>query len=412
MERAHAAGVVPTAEQQLQHEARSEAAADGRPRNLTIAGNVAEIRVEGALTKKPDFFSWLFGGGNTTYQQIQQALVVAESDPAVTEAVMRIDSPGGHVDGFFACLDSIKAFKKPLRVVAETACSAAYAIAAVAGGKRDGTGSKKGGGVEATNAAAEFGSIGVAARFFVSDSIVNVTSTEAPNKRPDVRTEEGKDVVRKNLDDVHALFVDAIAAGRGTSAAKVNKNYGRGAVVLAGEAQELGMVDRIARPALRPVEVSDGPSEEEDPIDATRAKPQESVNMTEDEFKKAHPELHKTMIANAVAGERDRVVAHLIAGEMSGDMKTAATCIRDGSAMTMTLQTQYMMAATNRSERYARQGDSDAAGSVVDGGKPQTPGSPAPAAAAAVPQAAAETVDMGDAIVAELDKGRKPKKVA
>ncbi len=51
-------------------------------------------------------------------------------------------------------------------------------------------------------------------------------------------------------------------------------------------------------------------------------------------------------------------------------MKTASASIKDGSAMTMTLQTQYMMSAANRSDVASRQED-DAEASAGDNANAQ-----------------------------------------
>lgn len=118
-------GLVVTAERAKAFEERFTPTAEGMPRNLKIVGDIAEIRVEGVLTKRPDFWSWLFGGGNTTYEQIQQALAIAAADVMVKRVRFAIDSPGGHVDGLFDTLAAIDAFQKPKSVVTSFACSAA-----------------------------------------------------------------------------------------------------------------------------------------------------------------------------------------------------------------------------------------------------------------------------------------------
>ena len=96
--------------------------------------------------------------------------------------------------------------------------------------------------------------------------------------------------------------------------------------------------------------------------------------MTKQELKAQHPELYTSILeegsAAATATERDRVVGHLTMGETSGDMKTAIAAITDGSGMTATIQAKYMSAAMNRNAQAARQADSDAAGAVLDGVKP------------------------------------------
>lgn len=202
---------------------------------LVVAGDVGEIAIVGLLTARPSFVAWLLGVGNTVYSDVQAALAQAAADPTIKRVVLAVNSPGGQVDGLFDCLAALESFTKPISTRASFAASAAYAIASL-GGK-----------ITATGPAATFGSIGVAASFTVDPSQVDITSTAAPNKRPDVSTPEGQAVVRAELDDLHALFADAIARGRGTTVARVNAEFGRGGVVLAAEAKKRGMVDAIAK---------------------------------------------------------------------------------------------------------------------------------------------------------------------
>jgi ClpP class serine protease len=244
MRAARTLGYQPTTEERAKFAAQMQeayAARDGDvPRIMNIAGDTAEVSVEGVLTEKPDCFALMFGGGNTTYEGIRQSLARAESDPSIKKVVMNVASPGGSVRGLFETLGAIEAFSKPITVRASLAASAAYGIAAVAGP------------IEATTAASEFGSVGVACEIYLDDEVVQITSTEAPNKRPDVRTEEGQGVVRGYLDAFHEIFVDAIARGRSAStgekitAADVNAGFGRGASVLAKQSKAAGMIDRIA----------------------------------------------------------------------------------------------------------------------------------------------------------------------
>jgi ClpP class serine protease len=381
------AGFEPTAEQRAEFDSKIVAAREGGlPRNMRVAGDVAEIRVEGVLTKSPDFFAMWFGGGNTTYADIQTALAIAKSDPTVRSAVLYVDSPGGTVDGLFDTLASIEAFKaeKKLTVKAANALSAAYAIAALAGK------------IEAANAAASFGSVGVAVAYYLDDSLVELTNSESPDKRPDLSTEEGKAVVVRYLDAIHELFVDAIARGRGTTSKDVTEGFGRGASLLAGDAKQRGMIDSIAKPALRAL----GGARAEATTAAGGGANTRKTTMNEEELRAQFPQLYAAVFekgkaegsATALAAEKDRVAAHITMGEKSGDMKTALEAIRSGAGMTQELTAKYLAAAMDRATVTARQADSDAAGKAVDG---------APAVAGEGP-----TTDLGDAVVAVL-KARK-----
>jgi capsid assembly protease len=324
-----------SADQLTAHIERAEAAMDGAPRNLRIAGSTAQIDVAGVLTKKPDIFAHFFGGGNTTYSAIQAALAFADASPEVKDIVLAIDSPGGQVDGLFETIAAIQATKKPLRVVANLAASAAYALAAAAGK------------IEASSPSATFGSIGVVATYFLEEDVVEVTSSAAPNKRPDVSTDEGKAVVRAYLDELHELFVEAIATGRGIAAKDVNSGFGGGSVFAAGESKRRGMIDGIKRPQLRAVGPETPPTAEQ----------QENNTMDLKTFKAQHPEHVEALCKEGAASERDRVVAHLTMGEASGDMKTAIEAITSGEPMTATLQAKYLSAGMNRRDQNARAAD-------------------------------------------------------
>ena len=258
--RLYQTGVAPTAKQREEFAAAraarpklaaslpdARAAASSDPENYAVVGSVAQICIAGVLSEEPDFWAWLMGCDGTTYVDIREAFAAAAADPMVKSVILDVSSPGGYTDGLFETLAAIEAFGKPIQVQASEACSAAYALAAMAGP------------ITPKGPASSFGSIGVACSFaFDSDlEIVDVTSTAAPNKRPDPRTPEGKAVIVEQLDAIHELFADAIARGRseatGTkyTVAKVNSGFGRGATMLADDAFAAGLIDKKPKAAKR-----------------------------------------------------------------------------------------------------------------------------------------------------------------
>jgi len=361
LEQAQAAGIVPTAEQQSQFMAfHGSASAQSSSRIMAVAGDTAEITVKGVLTKEPNFLAMLFGGGNTTFPEIINALAEAEANPAIAKVVLAVDSPGGTVAGLFETLAAIEAFSKPIEsVVSDLAASAAFALVASTDK------------ITATNRATSFGSVGIVASFAVDEDVVTITSTDAPKKRPDVTTEEGVAAVREELDALHEIFVDAIAAGRGTTPEEVNAKFGQGATLLAGEALKRGMIDAVtvAQPSLAVVASADikpaahkgGNDSEKGPMDLQ-------------ELKAQHPAVYAAAVGvgaeQGVKDERDRVSAHLTMGEASGDMKTAVAAIGDGSGMTNSLQAAYLAAGMNRRDVDNRQED-DKGAKAGDGLTPE-----------------------------------------
>jgi len=350
----------------LRWEAEQSAAAesrDGLPQGLQVAAGIATISVEGVLTKRPDFWAKFFGGSNTTYSSIRNALAYAASSADVGEIVFSVDSPGGSVDGLVELLDAIAHVRqhggKPMRAVADNAQSAAYGIAAAVGK------------IEARGRGGTFGSIGTAVSIYVPSNVVTLTNTDSPDKRPDLTTEAGKAVVVKYLDQVNHEFVTAIAQGRGVALSSVTDGYGRGASMTAAEAKRLGLIDSIATTAPRAV-----PSSNKGKKAVANQDPESESRAAQD-----------AAVARGVAQERDRVLGHLTMGESSGDMAIALDAIRSGAGMTVELQARYMSAGMNRADRGKRQTESNTAEVQLAG------------VAAASP---VTTADLGDQVVAVL----------
>lgn len=346
IEQAEAAGITPTAEQQVQFSAtRGVMSAQSSSRIMVTAGEVAEITIQGVLTKEPSFMAMLFGGGNTVFSEVISALAEAQANPAIKKAVLNVDSPGGTVAGLFDTIAAIEAFSKPIESrVSGMAASAAFALVAATDK------------ITATSRAASFGSIGVAQSFRVDDSIIDITSTDAPKKRPDVTTEEGVAMVREELDALHEIFVESIASGRDKTTEEVNAKFGQGATLLAGQALKRGMIDAIAEPKLSVVASADPK-----PTARNGGNNSEKGPMDLQELKAQHPAVYAAAVQEGVTDERDRVGAHLTMGEASGDMKTAVTAVKDGTAMTATMVATYSAASMNRADVNTRQEEDAAA---------------------------------------------------
>ena len=350
-------GFTPTAKQ-------IEAFSSGEPgdsgsRIMSIAGDTADIHIKGVLTDTPSFLAMIFGGGNTTYPAIISAIASAEQNDAISNIILSVDSPGGHIDGLFNAVSAIASAEKPIKaIVSNQASSAAFALVAQADE------------ILAVNEASRFGSIGVKASFFVSEDQVDITSTKAPKKAPDVTTADGKADIRAELDPIHDIFVSSIAKGRGTTTEKVNADFGQGGTVLAEEAIKRGMIDSVSNNIPQVSGTAQGSTANVAPPKADKinntsankgANQREVKSMNVDELKAQHRETFAAVLAmgseQGVAEERDRVSAHLKMGEASGDMATATKAISEGSGMTALLQSTYMAAGMKKAEAAARVGD-------------------------------------------------------
>jgi capsid assembly protease len=336
---------------QKDREARRRGTSSDLPAPLSVAAGSAEIRVSGVLVPQESFWLWLLGYEQTVWGDLLESIERVTGDESVDRVNVMVDSPGGSVDGMWealAAFESLGESGKQVAVIARNAMSAAYGVAAVAGP------------ITATMPGAMFGSVGVAIRMMVTDYMVDVTNTESPDKRPDVRTPEGKAVVQRELDAIFDLFVESIAKGRGTTTSSVVEGYGRGGSFLAGEAQRRGMIDSVAgEQGLRLVK----PVEPESTHTSSRATPGKDDEMDIKTLRRDHRECYDEIFsageAAGVAKERDRVTAHLTLGATGGPkgVEVAHKAIREGTELTATVNAEYVSAAINQRDIGARQED-------------------------------------------------------
>lgn len=196
---------------------------------------VAHAQIKGVLSNKVSLFDKLFGYAPTlTYQEIIDMADQVDSDPRVKELVIHADSPGGYSMGADDASIAISLINKPVTTMIEgQLASAAYYVTA---------GSDK---IIATSEQNQIGSIGTVVTIPIDVEAVRISSSDAPNKAPDVTTIEGKAVIQKQLDEIQSLFVRRVAEGRGVSIQKVQSDYGQGGVFLARQALAAGMIDEI-----------------------------------------------------------------------------------------------------------------------------------------------------------------------
>jgi len=202
----------------------------------------AHITIAGVLEPKPDVCAILFDLDMTTYSDIIEGIQKAEADDSVSKIILDVDTPGGNVIGLFKAADTIRNARKPtLAIVSGMAASAGYALVSQADE------------IEAENESIEVGSIGVVTERVVTTEADKargvtryiLTSENAPDKRPDVSTDEGRLKIVARLTKLESVFIDYVAAGRNATPDFVKENFGRGGMLIAREALEIGMIDSI-----------------------------------------------------------------------------------------------------------------------------------------------------------------------
>lgn len=278
----------------------------------SVSDGVATIGVEGVLTARPDWFLDYIGEPNTIYSDIIESARRADRNPSVNSVQLLVNSPGGEVDGLFNAMKAVKSISKPTTAIVEgTAASAAYGLAACCDS------------IQVTGEGDRLGSVGVAVSAWVWDPVVNITNTDSPNKRPDLKTEEGKKVVQAELDEIYNIFSGYIAEGRGITKQQVSERFGKGSVVLADSAISRGMADGYF---------------------------QRNLNMT---TKDENMPTAEQLKAEGASEERQRVLSHLRLAKTSGCYDVALTAIESGVGLTEEIIQKHMTAGMERAKAEA-----------------------------------------------------------
>lgn len=276
------------------------------PLRLDVRDGVAHIPIAGELTPTADPCGAFMGEAVTEYGFILAALAEAEARDDVSSIALEVDSPGGYVFGVDQVAQAIASVSKPVTAyVGDMAASAAYWLSSQADR------------IIATSPVSRVGSIGVAREEYDDRAQLEregiahrvYTSTDAPDKRVDTATDEGRAKVVAELDAVHEIFVRRVSEGRHVSADTVNKSFGRGGVFTAEKALAVGMIDEVLGGHLsRPVPPAStlGVAESATATPSAKIQSKES-NMDEiTKLKAESPEIVAALHEEGVKAERKR----------------------------------------------------------------------------------------------------------
>ena len=224
-----------------------------KARTVTVRNGVAIVPVTGPIFRYANLFTEISGATSTQVlaTDIQRAL----DDPAVRSIVLNIDSPGGVASGINELAELVYEGRKRKRIVTYAGgylASAAYWIRSAAE-------------EIVIDETAMAGSIGVIVEAVVQPDgpdkpkRYQVVSRNAPNKRPDVTTEEGRKKIGETVDALAEVFENKVARNLGVAAERIPEmgDYGGllvgAAAVQAGLAHRLGsleaLITELAKPA-------------------------------------------------------------------------------------------------------------------------------------------------------------------
>lgn len=213
-------------------------------RSAAIRDGVGALPIMGPILPRAAMMN-PSGAGAVALDHLAADWRVLQAEKSVRKIMLVVDSPGGVTTDVAAFARVVAQSTKPVVAhVTGMGCSAAYWI--ISGASEI-----------SMDPTAMVGSIGVMMGGSVQEGPdqagrreVAVVSKSAPNKRPDLTTEEGRAAVRETVDAIEDVFIAAVARGRGVTEAVVRSDFGQGGVRAGAGAVEHRMADRIEADGL------------------------------------------------------------------------------------------------------------------------------------------------------------------
>ncbi|WP_320178116.1 S49 family peptidase [Roseovarius pacificus] len=218
-----------------------------RGQRFAVQSGVALVPVRGLLTPNAMILErWL---GWATYEGLRETMDELAGNEDVRAIVMAFDTPGGSVMGLSGAVEAVRAAAqvKPVHAIIDPVCaSAGYWLASQATEISLSPGAWVGsiGTLFTSMHPVQAGSSGM--QMFV------MPSSHARAKRPDPTTEEGRALIRSELDRMEADFLLDVAAGRGIDREAITAQLSvtddardGGSIFWGADAQERGLVDQL-----------------------------------------------------------------------------------------------------------------------------------------------------------------------
>lgn len=208
-------------------------------RTVTVRDGVAVIPVVGPIFRYANLFTEISGATST--QVLATDIRTALDDPAIKVIVLNVDSPGGVASGINELAEMIhdgRAQKRIVAYIGGTGASGAYWAASAAS-------------EIVIDETAVVGSIGVVVEAVTEAEAATgrkrwqIVSSRAPNKRPDIGTEEGRAKVGETVNALEEVFIGKVARNLGVDADTVPAMGDHGGLRVGAAAVDAGLAHRL-----------------------------------------------------------------------------------------------------------------------------------------------------------------------
>ena len=208
------------------------------------AEGTANIEVSGILLNYVDWYDLYYSDEDpiTTYGFIREAALRADEDFTVSKIRFNANTPGGIVDSVDLTSQVIANLSKPTETIGFGQISSAGIWLFSQTDK-----------IISSDPTVFYGSIGVAVTYInlakmyeeMGVEIIHFTNDASQDKRPDLSTDHGKQIIIKELNDLFGIFIQRVAIGRKVTVDFAKKNFGKGGVLIAADAEKVGLIDQV-----------------------------------------------------------------------------------------------------------------------------------------------------------------------
>lgn len=330
------------------------AAAEKRAAEIRRVPRVAILPLFGTISNRMNMLSSFSGG--TSAEQFGRLFDEAIADDSITAVILDTDSPGGAVAGTPELASKIFAArgKKPIIAMANSLmASAAFWIGSAAD-------------EIVVTPSGQVGSVGVIAihtetsradrKVGVKTTLIYEGQYKAEGNPYEPLSDEALAAIKTRLTHYYGMFTEALATHRGLPVDQVRDRFGRGRVVLAGDAVERGMADRVAtmetvlaellageyQPSRSPARAVHDTETIKSSIrkDTEMADKNEVTPLTAESLKTSHPDVFKAVrdaaYAEGQADERSRFAS--IQKACGEDAVLAGECFAAGLTVAAALE--------------------------------------------------------------------------
>lgn len=278
-----------------QDDVKALAAQTGKPLDNTHAvelrDGVAVLSVFGPLFPRANLFAQILGA--TSIDRLALDFNKALKNDSVSAIVLNFDSPGGvttHINEMAGMINN--ANKPVIAYISGNAGSAAYYLASAAN-------------EVVVDATAPVGGIGVVTRLVKNknDETIEFISSNAPDKRPDINTEQGRAVIQNHIDAMESVFIDSVSQFRRLNQEDIIAL--RGGLFVGQGAVDAGLADRLG-------------SLESVISELQTNQTSTAITMKIAQFKAEHPSIHQTAFdlgAQSVQVKTDQFTTETITAE-------------------------------------------------------------------------------------------------